>query len=30
MNPDVSYTQNLPPDDSNHDFDTPKCGLGKG
>ena len=25
----VSYTQDLPPDDSNHDLNTPKCGLWK-
>ena len=29
MNPEVSYTQDLSPDDSNHDLDAPKCGLWK-
>ena len=29
MNLEVSYTQDLPLDDLNHDLDTPKCGLWK-
>ena len=29
MNLEVSCTQDLPPDDSNHDLDTPKYGLWK-
>ena len=29
MNLEVSYTQDLPPDDSNHNLDTPKCGIWK-
>ena len=27
---EVSYTQDLQPDDSNHDLGVPKCGLWKG
>ena len=27
---EVSYTQDLPLDDSNHNLDTPKCELWKG
>ena len=30
MNLEVSYTQDLPLNDSNHNLDTPKCGLWKG
>ena len=30
MNLEVSYTQDLLPDDSNHDLDTPKCGVWNG
>ena len=29
MNLEVSYTQDLLPDNSNHNLDTPKCGLWK-